>query len=467
MEIPVHYLPMTFPTCIQRSKESLAGCPVRALSVCTNDVTGGAAIAAYRLHEGLRRIGVASSMLVASKASADPDVHEIRRDSSSLARLIRRFQSSRIAKDIGRYSKTLSPTLELLSDDRVAGPADLTNSRLPADVYQLHWVAGFLDYKRFFGSLPLGAPLVWTLHDMNPFTGGCHYAMGCEKYMEHCGACPQLGSGDPSDLTAQIHARKSASLGRLLPETTKIVAPSHWMTGQAKASTLLRGFDVMRIPNGLDTDVFQPRDRKEARDRFGLPQNAKVVMIVAHYLTNHRKGFDLLTAALDGLSAKSPVVLASAGVMDRPAPFSQLHVPLGKIGSERLMSYALSAADVFVCPTRADNLPNVVLEAMACGTPVVGFDVGGVADMVRTGETGILVTPEDVGGLRNAIETVLYDDELKNRFSTNCRQAACDEFRLEIQARRYLAIYEELIESSLRLEARQSLRVRPARGLSF
>lgn len=437
------------------------------MTVCTNDVAGGAAIAAYRLHEGLRRIGVTSSMLVASKTSSDPDVQEIRHDRSPLARIFRHFQSSQIVRDIGRYSKTLSPTLELLSDDRAAGAADLTRSLPPADVYQLHWVAGLLDYKRFFGSLRPGTPLVWTLHDMNPFTGGCHYALGCQKYLERCGACPQLGSNDPSDLTARIHARKSAALGQLRPETTKIVAPSRWMTAQAQVSTLLRGFDPICIPNGLDTEVFQPRNRKEARIRFGLPEDAKVVMLVAHYLTAHRKGFDLLTAALDGLSAKSSVVLASAGVMDRPAPFSQLHVPLGEIGSEELMSYALSAADLFVCPTRADNLPNVVLEAMACGTPIVGFDVGGVGDMVRTGETGILVKPEDVTGLRHAIESILSDGELNNRLSRNCRQAACDEFGLEIQARRYLALYEELIQSSLRLEARQPLRAPPAQDIIF
>jgi glycosyltransferase involved in cell wall biosynthesis len=316
------------------------GRPVRALTVCTDDITGGAAIAAYRLHTGLRQIGVASSMLVSSKASADCNVHEVRRGRSALALLSRRFESSRIARDIGRYRKTLSPTLELLSDDRAAGPADLVQSLLPADVYHLHWVAGFLDYGRFFGSLPLGAPLVWTLHDMNPFTGGCHYALGCHKYKDHCGACPQLGSDDPSDLTARIHARKSAALGRMRPETTMIVAPSRWMTQHAKASTLFRGFDVIHIPNGLDTDVFQPRDRKAARDLFGLPQDGKVVMAAAHYLRNHRKGFDLLTAALDMLPPKSPAVLASAGILDQSVPLGARHFPLGEIASERLIPAA-------------------------------------------------------------------------------------------------------------------------------
>jgi glycosyltransferase involved in cell wall biosynthesis len=125
------------------------------------------------------------------------------------------------------------------------------------------------------------------------------------------------------------------------------------------------------------------------------------------------------------------------------------------------MSFALSAADLFVCPSRDDNFPNVVLEAMACGVPVVGFDVGGMADVVRDGETGILVEPENVAGLR---ETILHDDELRSRLSRNCRQVALTEFPLETQARRYLALYGELIESSKRT---RPLRADSARNVVF
>jgi glycosyltransferase involved in cell wall biosynthesis len=128
------------------------------------------------------------------------------------------------------------------------------------------------------------------------------------------------------------------------------------------------------------------------------------------------------------------------------------------------MSFALSAADLFVCPSRDDNFPNVVLEAMACGVPVVGFDVGGMADVVRDGETGILVEPENVAGLRDAIETILHDDELRSRLSRNCRQVALTEFPLETQARRYLALYGELIESSKRT---RPLRADSARNVVF
>lgn len=135
------------------------------------------------------------------------------------------------------------------------------------------------------------------------------------------------------------------------------------MARQAKASTLLRGLNIIRIPNGLDTDAFKPRDRNAARDLFGLPQNRKVVMVVAHYLHNHRKGFDLLAASFDMLPADSPIVLASAGFLDEAAPFRQHHFPLGEIPSERLMSFALSAADLFVAPR------GTIIFLMSCSKP--------------------------------------------------------------------------------------------------
>ena len=414
---------------------------VKAIHVACSDKTGGASIAAYRLHSGLRRIGVQSSMLVGSKSSNDPDVQVVRRDGSYVGRLSRRLASLWITKDFQRYGKSLSPTLEFFSDDRAAGGNELKRNLPEGDVYNLHWVAGLLDYRRFFAEFPAGTPLVWTLHDMNPFTGGCHYTLGCTKYKDRCGECGQLGSMSSRDLSAKIHARKKVALSQLHPETTRIVAPSTWLADEARASKLLGRFDVLCIPYGLDTTVFQPRDRSVARKVFGVPEDWPVVMFMAESLGNHRKGFDLLASTLSDWG--EPVTLASIGQAQPDRYDLPNHVSLGKIASDRLLSFALSAADVFVCPTRADNLPNVVLESMACGVPVIGSDVGGMPDIVRSGQTGILVAPEDVASLRAAIRTVLANGALRERFSEECRRVALEDYRLERQAARYKGLYEE------------------------
>jgi glycosyltransferase involved in cell wall biosynthesis len=367
-----------------------------------------------------------------------------------VGRLTRRLALLWITKDLQRYGKSLSPTLELFSDDRAAGGNELTRSLPDGDVYNLHWVAGLLDYRRFFAEFPAGTPLVWTLHDMNPFTGGCHYTLGCEKFKKRCGCCPQLGSTNASDLTFQVLARKQASLERLNPLTTRVVATSTWMEGEARTSALLGRFDVLGIPYGLDTDVFQPRDRRVAREVFGLPQNHRVVMFAAQSLRNHRKGYDLLVGALDGIASDNdaPITLASVGEAGMEVKVRTHHVPLGQMLSQRLLSFAYSAADVFVISSRAEAFGQVVFEAMACGTPVVGFDVGGIPDMVRPRRTGLLVPPQDVAALRSAIETVINDDELRGYLSAECRRVAVEEYALGVQADRYKRLYEGLIEAS-------------------
>ena len=244
-----------------------------ACQISTSDADGGAAIAAYRLHDGLRRVGVRSRMAVGSCRSGDPDVivYDCRQRSFS-GRLHRKLGEVRLAREQRAYSGTRSPTLELFSDDRVAGPDPFSNGLPAAHVYNLHWIATLVDYRRFFARLGPETPLVWTLHDMNPLTGGCHYALGCEGFTVQCGACVQLGSRVESDLSRRIFRRKARALERRLLTATRIVAPSTWMAGEARRSALLGRFDIEIIPNGIDCNIFQPRSRALGREAFGLPR---------------------------------------------------------------------------------------------------------------------------------------------------------------------------------------------------
>jgi glycosyltransferase involved in cell wall biosynthesis len=410
---------------------------------------GGAFVAARRLHDGLRRIDVNSRMIVSAAVSHAVDVEAVEFASGSLiGRVRRRTDARRFARERRVYAKTESPKMIYFSDDRVAGQYIL-NQRLPeTDVCNLHWVAGVVDYRRFFGRLKKRTPLVWTLHDMNPFTGGCHYALDCLRFTSKCGSCPQLGSESKDDLSARIYARKSKAFSKLSPETTRIVTPSKWLGAEASRSSLFGRFTIDVIPYGLDVDVFTPRRRETAREVFAIPRDDLVVVFAAHSIGYRHKGFDLLRESLAQLTLDRPVTLAAIG--HKPLCFDggARCMMLGHINSERMMSFALSAADLFVFPTRTDNFPNVVLEAMACGVPVVSFNVGGVADMVRPGQTGLLAPPEDVAALRNAIESILRDNDLRAKMSAECRKIAVQEYSLEVQARRYKALYATLTEAS-------------------
>jgi len=420
--------------------------------------TGGAGIAACRLHDGLLRIGAMSHMYVAHCTGSHSAITEMPADYSFVTRFRRRLDHARFSRERAPYVNTLSPRLELFSDDRVPGTYRLDISLFPAEVYHLHWVAGFVDYTRFFARVPTRTPLVWTLHDMNPMSGGCHYTLGCERFTEHCGLCPQLGSSDPKDLSARIHRRKKLALANLDPATTRFVTASRWMQVETQRSSLLSRFSIERIPFGLDTSVFSPRHKETAREVFGLPPDAPVLLFVADTVSNHRKGFDLLQAALSDLKLDSQVTLAAIGHGASVATGESTTVPLGRIDNDRMMSFAYSAADVFIMPTRAEAFGQVVLESMACGTPVIAFDVGGIPDMIRQGETGLLAPPEDVRALREAIVAVLTDEQFRARLSAHCRRVAVAEYDIEVQARRYAALYETLIEAGAHFDpARRAL----------
>jgi len=313
-------------------------------------------------------------------------------------------------------------------------------------VINLHWIAKFVDYQAFFSVVPQSTPVVWTLHDMNAFTGGCHYDVGCGKYAMHCGACPQLGSNDPADLAHQVWERKKKIFTNIKSGRLHIVTPSRWLAHEVERSALGKLFPVSTIPNGVDVEDFSPRDRHAARELLGVPPHAKVVLFVADGMDNRRKGFRLLAQALAGADDKVlNLFLISLGrsksLMDTQLPW--LH--LGFMDDDRWLSHVYSAADVFVIPSLQDNLPNTVLEAMACGTPVVGFDVGGIPEMVRPGISGLVVPPHDVIALRAAIVGLLRDPARCAEMSENCRRISVENYALEVQARRYVEFYKRIV----------------------
>lgn len=419
---------------------------MRVVHLSTSDKQGGAARGAYRIHTGLCESGHDSRMLVRYRKSDDPTVKRFEPPMDLLNRLRRRIRRECIQCAFNRYRESRPEGYELFSDDRSEYGDTLLDQIPPSDVVNLHWVAGFLDYESFFSSVPQRTPVVWRLSDMNAFTGGCHYDAGCDKYNAGCGACPQLGSADEEDLSRQIWERKHSIFERVEPDHVRFVAQSRWMKKEITNSTLLREFPVVLIPNGLDITAFAPRDQGVAREALGIPQIAKVALFVAQSVSNERKGFRLLGRAMADLQRLSDVFLLSLGggkpTID--ASISQLH--LGHVSNDRLLSLVYSAADLFVVPSLQDNLPNTVLESLACGTPVVGFDVGGIPDMVRPGVTGLLAPVGDVDALRDAIVELLRDPASRGEMSENCRRIAVEKYALEVQAQRYVELYGEMLD---------------------
>lgn len=409
---------------------------------------GGAARAVSRLHAGLRHLGQNSHMFVAERSSsgstvtvfAPPRIGLLRR----LFRLVRR---ERIERGFARYQASRPAGYDSFSDDRTHHGATLLSQLPSCDVINLHWIASFVDYQSFFDQVPKRIPTIWTLHDMNAFTGGCHYDHGCGRFTVGCGLCPQLGSRDQVDLSKQIWERKVGIYNKIAPERMRIVTPSRWLASEVERSRLFRRFPVSVIPNGVDTDVFSPQDRVVARAALQVPQDTNVILFVADAVDVKRKGFVLLAEALAGLSDFPRLFLISLGSGEPTVDASIPHLHLGHLGNDRLLALVYSAADLFVISSIQDNLPNTVLESLACGTPVVGFRVGGIPDMVRSGLTGLSAPPEDVSALCAAIMHLIQNPAELAIMRDKCRSVAMAEYTLEMQARRYVQLYERAVAS--------------------
>lgn len=416
---------------------------MRVVHVATVDAGNGAAIGAYRLHRGLRRLSIDSKMFVSQKLTDDPDVVAFRPPGDLASRLRRRLRYELITRSMSHYRHVRSPELETFSDDRSPHGSDVVAELPPADVVNVHAMLNFIDYRAFLAHVTPRTPVVRTLRDMSFFTGGCHANGGCEKYTARCGACPQLGSSDDRDLSRRIWERKQAAFRTAAPGRLHLVATSTWMAREAKRSSLVGHLPLTIIPNALDTDAFRPRDRGWARDLLGIPDAARVVLFVADPLGRRLKGFARLVQALDGLRMPD-LLLLSVGSGRPPVKPTVPHLNLGHVG-ERLLSLIYSAADVFVIPSSQEAFGQTAIEAIACGTPVVGFAIGGILDTVRPGLTGLLAPVGDVAGLRTAIAELLADPLMRAKLGANCRRIAVEEYALEVQARRYADLYRTLV----------------------
>lgn len=414
-------------------------CPTRVLHLSRTDAAGGAARAAYRLHDGLRRIGCDSRMGVMQKVTSDPSVDCLLPAEGGLRRAQRgwrRHAANLLDHPPGRPARNATDSF---TDDRSERPGERYGDPSPDRVLHLHWTSGFVDLPTFF-DLHLGrSPIVWTMHDMRAFTGGCHYDYGCGRFRHQCGHCPQLGSTDPDDGSARSLSRLLRFKSRMAAGGIRFVADSRWIQAEAGASALLSGLPVSTIHYGLDLSVFQPVPPSVARQALGLDPSRPVLMFAADGIHIRRKGLDILAEALRHVSIRPQLVTAGQG--DFPLPSDLRCLSLGAIQQDRLLALAYSAADLFVIPSEQEAFGQTALEAIACGTPVLGSATGGIPEVVLPGVSGELVANHTPDAWADALDKLLGDPARLQSLRASCRNLALQHFALERQARDYLPLY--------------------------
>ena len=410
------------------------------LHLNTLDIKGGAARAAYRLHKGLLNIGISSCMMVQTRKSFD---NEIIGPQTSFGKQLASLRPTLDSLAVHLYKKrsnaTFSPALL---------PENLRTKtkKVNPDIIHLHWLNG--GFMRIETLKHFRKPLVWTLHDMWPFTGGCHYDEECGRYILSCGRCPMLGSTKEHDLSRLIYNRKYNAWKNL---NLTIITPSRWLAKCVNKSSLFKNFRIEVIPNGLDLRCFRPFDKKMARDILLLPHDKKLVLFGAIFATSdNRKGFYLLQSALKELIQDNwddSVELIIFGA-NRSAQINNSGLNshcLGILHDDVSLALAYSAADVFVAPSVQDNFPNTVLESLACGTPCVAFNIGGMADMIDHKQNGYLARSFNTHDLANGITWVIENNNRHESLSRAARAKVENEFSLETIANKYLELYEEIV----------------------
>jgi glycosyltransferase involved in cell wall biosynthesis len=411
---------------------------MEVLQITTTD-SGGAGRAADRLNQGLQSIGVPSQMLVQKKTGSDYTVlPPATKFSQRLAKL---------KPALNQLPLSLYPTREK-SDYSLSWLPDHLSSQirsLQPHIINLHWICdGYLEVKNIS---KFKVPVVWTLHDMWAFTGGCHYIQGCDRYTQSCGHCPQLKSRRQHDLSFWQWRRKAAAF----QHSMTFVSPSHWLAAVARSSPLLKHQRIEVIPNGLDAERYKPINRQMARTLLQLPQDKHLILFGAMQATDDkRKGFHWLKRALQELSQagwndRVELVVFGASRPDSLVDSGFKVNAMGKLHDDVSLALLYAAADVFVAPSTEDNLPNTVMEALACGTPCIAFQIGGMPDLIEHRRNGYLARPYEIKDFMQGMVWILEDPDRHRQLCHRAREKVEQEFTLDIQACRYASLYQELL----------------------
>lgn len=400
---------------------------MKIVIINTSECTGGAAVAAGRLGKALQQAGIQVDKLV--------------RKDTWLNRF--RFYWERLIIFLCNHLNRKN----LFAVSIANTGTDLSENSLikEADIIHLHWInQGFLSMSDLGKLIDSGKPIVWTLHDLWPATAICHYPDECKKYQSECSLCPLQVTGSLFDLANWIYNRKM----RIGLNKIHFVGCSKWITEMAQKSSLLEGASFASIPNPIDISVFKPLSKDDSRDRFHLSEGKFLLLFAAAKLSDRRKGAAYLIEACSVLKQyyadKIEIVLMGNGSEElcQALPFKVNS--LGYISDTSTMVAAYSCADLFVIPSLEDNLPNTIMESMACGTPCVGFATGGIPEMIDHCVNGYIANYKDANDLANGIQWVLEHKD-RQSLSDACVKKVRESYTEEVVAKQYMALYKELL----------------------
>jgi len=416
---------------------------MRVLIINTSERMGGAAIAANRLMDALRNNGIQAKMLVRDKQTSQAIVIGLNK---SLWKIWQFVWERIVIWKANHFTKQ-----NLFAVDIANTGTDITI--LPefkqADVIHLHWInQGMLSLKDLRKIFASGKPIVWTMHDMWACTGICHHARECNKFHQECNYCPYLyKGGSKKDLSHKAFKAKQ-DLYKLTPIT--FITCSQWLKEQATQSALLKGQNVLNIPNPINTNLFKPRNKLEARAKCGLPTKKKLILFGAAKITDKRKGIDYFIKSCILLAEKYPEFMEELGVvvygkdseyLKSLVPF-QVY-PLNYIIDEKGLVDVYNAVDLFVTPSLEENLPNTIMEAMACGTPCVGFNIGGIPEMIDHLHNGYVADYKSAEDFANGIHWALSESEYKFLSEEACRKVITS-YSESIIAKKYIDVYNKI-----------------------
>lgn len=412
------------------------------LHLSTFHLEGGAGVAATRLHRALLRSGIDSSMLVPAVQHAELGVSGLANTQWQERKAWARFVAERLF--FLPYEKDKSVRFAF---SPAAIGIDISKHPLvlKADIIHLHWINfGFLSLDSLEKLFSLGKPIVWTLHDMWTFTGGCHYSKGCEKFLSHCRYCPFLAKPELYDLSfAQFERKKS------LYKNTRmaLVSPSKWLDKIVKDAALTKHIHSRSIPNCIDTDLFKTLDKAEIRAKLNLPLDKKLILFAGANTQDPRKGFSYFKDAVAKLNRNAMETEVVILGKSRPENFTgfpaNVHY-LGKIADQQELVNAYNAADMIVVPSLEDNLPNTIMEAMACGTPVAGFETGGIPEMIDHKINGFVAEAGSSESLAEGMQWI-YDHNSTRSLSESAREKVIRSYAEKVIAGQYQELYESLL----------------------
>jgi glycosyltransferase involved in cell wall biosynthesis len=399
----------------------------------------------------LNNNGVKAKMLVRDKVSDDITVVELPNKAMQQWKFL--WERFKIFVNL-RFRRK-----HLFEVDTASCGTDITS--LPefkeADVIHLEWInQGMLSLADINKILNSGVPVVWTMHDLWPASSICHYAKGCLNFKSGCHNCrPLPGNGSDNDLSARVWQKKNKVYGK---SSIQFVTCSRWLETQAKESALLRNQLVVSIPNPIDTLIFKVKDKQAAREHFALPKDMRIILFVSQRVTDERKGMSYFVEAIKKMVSENPNLAENTAIAilgghsdDIVEDLPLKSYSLGYIGNEKEIVNVYNSADMFVLPSVEDNLPNTIMEAMACGVPCVGFNVGGIPEMIDHKKNGYVANYKDAADLAEGMRWVLDGADIKE-LSRQAVAKVVSHYSQRAVALRYIDVYNEaMAKKSYRL----------------